>query len=207
MQFGRRFVKIYLAGPEVFLPDAREVLDRKISLARAAGFEPLAPGDLEIPPAATRREQGEHIFLVDKNLMLSADVIIANLTPFRGLHADVGTVFELGFMHGCGKHVFGYSNVTDDHHKRLVDYYRGEVTKTHDGQLRGPDEMLVENFEMNENLMLDGAIAAAGGAWVTHDAPDGRLYHDTTAYEAVLNVAAEQLLGRLSSGSSKQSFS
>ena len=54
--------------------------------------------------------------------------------------------------------------------------------------------MLIENFDMNENLMLDGSIVAAGGAWVTNDAPEDQKYHDTTAYEQVLSIAAEQLL-------------
>ena len=31
-------LKIYLAGPEVFLPNAREMLDKKAAMARAAGF-------------------------------------------------------------------------------------------------------------------------------------------------------------------------
>jgi nucleoside 2-deoxyribosyltransferase len=189
-------VKVYLAGPEVFVPNAREVLDRKIALARAAGFEPLAPGDLEIPPAPTRREFGENIYRVDEQLMMSADAIIANLTPFRGLHADVGTVFEVGFMRGRGKPVFAYSNITDTYYERLLGHYDGQVTMSPNGQMRGSDGMLVEDFEMNENLMLDGAIAAGGGAWETRDVPDARLYVDTSAFEAVLISAAHRLLGR-----------
>ena len=31
-------VRVYLAGPEVFLPNAREVLDQKIALTKAAGL-------------------------------------------------------------------------------------------------------------------------------------------------------------------------
>ena len=35
-------MNVYLAGPEVFLPNSGEVLNKKIALARAAGFDPLA---------------------------------------------------------------------------------------------------------------------------------------------------------------------
>lgn len=188
-------MKVYLAGPEVFLPNARDVLDRKIARARAAGFEPVSPGDLEIPPAPTKRQFGENISRIDEQLMMSADAIIANLTPFRGLHADTGTVFELGFMCGRGKPAFAYSNVTDDHYARVLAYYGGRVETAADGRLRGPDGISVEDFEMNENLMLDGAIAARGGAWVTQDTPEATRYADTTAFEAVLRIAAERLLG------------
>ena len=55
--------------------------------------------------------------------------------------------------------------------------------------------MLIEDFDMNENLMLDGGIAASGGSWVTHDVPDSRRYTDTAAFEAVLRIAARRLLG------------
>jgi len=40
----------------------------------------------------------------------SRDFGVLNLTPFRGTSADVGTVFELGFLTGLGKSVFAYTN-------------------------------------------------------------------------------------------------
>jgi nucleoside 2-deoxyribosyltransferase len=186
--------KVYLAGPEVFLPNARAVLDKKIALTRAAGLIPVTPGDLEIPKAPTKRQFGQNISAIDEQMMNSAQAIIANLTPFRGIHADAGTIFELGFMCGQGKAAFAYSNVTASHHRRLVDYYGGKVTMAPDGRLRGPDGLSVEDHEMNENLMLDGGIAARGGSWVTRDAPEGALYSDTTAFEEILKIAAEKLL-------------
>jgi nucleoside 2-deoxyribosyltransferase len=189
-------VRVYLAGPEVFLLNAREALDRKIVLTRNVGLEPVSPGDLEIPPAPTKRRYGENISRINEQLMTSADAIIANLTPFRGLHADPGTVFELGFMCGLGKAAFAYSNVIDDHYQRVLAYYGGQVSTAPDGRLRGPDGLSVEDFGMNENLMLDGAIAARGGAWVNHDAPAGQRLYDTTAFERVLIIAAEKLLGQ-----------
>ena len=89
---------IYLAGPEVFLPNAREILDLKAALTRAAGLIPVSPGDLEFPPTSSKWELGLAISAIDEKLMHQADAIIANLTPFRGLAADTGTCFELGFM-------------------------------------------------------------------------------------------------------------
>ena len=47
-------LKIYVAGPEVFLPNARETMDRKAELCRAYGFQAICPGDLEIPPQQAR---------------------------------------------------------------------------------------------------------------------------------------------------------
>lgn len=187
-------MKVYLAGPEVFLPNARSVLDKKIALTKAVGLVPITPGDLEIPKAPTKRQFGENISAIDERMMNSADAIIANLTPFRGLHADTGTVFELGFMSGQGKPAFAYSNVKADHYQRVVAHYGGGIVMAADGRLRGPDGLSVEDFEMNENLMLDGGIAVRGGVWITHDAPPDALYSDLTAFKQILAIAAKRLL-------------
>lgn len=117
--------KVYLAGPEVFLPNAREMLDRKAALAREAGLIPLSPGDLEIPHTNSKRERAAAINAVDEKMMIEADAIIANLTPFRGIAADTGTAFELGFMCASGKPVFAYTNVARDHSGRVSDLYGG----------------------------------------------------------------------------------
>lgn len=186
--------RVYLAGPEVFLPDARAVLDSKIALTRAAGLTPVSPGDLAIPEMPTPRERGLAISQIDEQLMLSADAIIANLTPFRGVGADPGTVFELGFMCGRGKRPFAYTNVAAGHRARAIAWYGGEVRPDAAGRTRGPDGLLVEDFGMVENLMLDGGIEARGGAFVVGEAPEDALYTDLAAFERVLSIAAERLL-------------
>lgn len=186
--------KIYLAGPEVFLPNAREILARKAELARAAGFEPLSPGDLEIPVADTKKGLGYAISAVDERMMLEADAIIANLTPFRGIAADTGTTFKLGFMCALGKAVFAYTNVAANHYRRVVAHYHGEVSKGDDGHLRGPDGLSVEDFDMIDNLMLHGGVERRGGTVIVgHAAPDA-LYTDLTAFKTCLAVAADRLL-------------
>ena len=94
MSNGDRMLKIYVAGPEVFLPNAREIMDRKVELCRSYGFQAICPGDLEIPPQPTKKAFGLAISTVDEDMMNRADGVIANLTPFRGISADVGTCYE-----------------------------------------------------------------------------------------------------------------
>lgn len=186
--------KVYLAGPEVFLSNAREMLDRKAALAREAGFIPLSPGDLEIPPTNTKQERAAAISAIDEQMMFDADAIIANLTPFRGIGADTGTTFELGFMCGLGKHVFAYTNVVREHGERVADYYRGAVAADAEGHLRGADGLAVEDFGLIDNLMLHSGIARRGGVVIVGDAPPDALYTDVEAYKACLAIAAEKLL-------------
>ena len=187
-------VRVYLAGPEVFLPDAREQLDAKIELTRAAGLIPVSPGDLTIPETPTKREKGHAISGIDEQLMLSADAIIANLTPFRGINADTGTCYELGFMCALGKVPFAYTNMSADHHARAVAHYAGQVRPDAHGRLRGSDGMAVEDFDMIDNLMMHGGVERRGGVVVVGNAPEDALYTDLTAFREVLAIAAERLL-------------
>ncbi|NEI68840.1 nucleoside 2-deoxyribosyltransferase [Rhizobium lusitanum] len=187
-------MRAYLAGPEVFLPNAREILDRKIALTRSYGFTPVSPGDLSVPETETRRQRGLAISAINEKLMSSADLIIANLTPFRGVAADVGTAFELGFMCARGCPAFAFSNCTENHFERVRGLYGGEVHLGPDGRHRGPDGLALENFDMADNLMLDGGIAARGGVIVTRKVSADQLFTDLTAFEECLGLAAEKLL-------------
>ena len=183
---------VYLAGPEVFLPNAREQLDRKIALTRAAGLVPLAPGDLRISPQPTKRLIGHAISAVDEEMMDSADAIIANLTPYRGVSADTGTCFELGYMCAKGKLAYGYTNVAEDFRARLIGYYGGKVHVDDAGLLRGSDGLTIDDVDMSDSLMMQGGIERRGGSVIVHGAAPGDIFTDTTAFEACLGLLAER---------------
>lgn len=147
---------IYLAGPDVFFPNARAVGDRKAALCRESGFEGLFPLDED------EEEKGAAaIFLANRALMQRADVGFFNLTPFRGPSADVGTVFEVGFMHAQGKLLFGYTSSTLSY-PRSVEAVQGPL-ETRDGRLRDRDGNAVEDFGLKDNLMIERAILESGG--------------------------------------------
>ena len=101
-------MKVYLAGPDVFLPDAVEIGRQKIEICRRHGLIGLYPLDNVVDRAAT--DVSLRIFKANEAMMDQADAIIANLTPFRGPGADAGTVYELGYMAARGKFCLGYSN-------------------------------------------------------------------------------------------------
>lgn len=186
--------KVYLAGPEVFLPNAKEMLAVKADLVREAGFIPISPGDLEIPKADTRFEHGLNISAVDEKMMLEADAIIANLTPFRGVAADTGTTFELGFMCGQGKHVFAYTNVKSNHFNRLMEQCDNSALPDDTGRYRADDGIAIENCDMIDNLMLHGGVIRRGGSVVVGDAPADEIYTDLRAFKECLALAKKKLL-------------
>ncbi|WP_292814153.1 MULTISPECIES: nucleoside 2-deoxyribosyltransferase [Bacteria] len=158
--------RVYLAGPEVFLPQARELIERKRALSASVGFEPsplhadLSPGD-----AATPLGRGIGISRRNERRMDEAEICIANLTPFRGISADVGTVYELGYMAAQGKLVFGYTHEPRDYSERVA-AYDGGTARDEEGILRMTDGQMVEDHGMSDNLMLEGGILLREGALI-----------------------------------------
>src|SRR5665811_917591 len=75
-------MKIYLAGPDVFLPDAIEVGRRKVEICVRHGLTGLYPLDNAADLSAD--DASLAIFKGNQAMMDAADTIIANLTPFRG---------------------------------------------------------------------------------------------------------------------------
>jgi nucleoside 2-deoxyribosyltransferase len=85
-------MKIYLAGPDVFLPDAVEIGRKKAAICARYGVSGLYPLDNAVDLSAA--DASLTIFKGNEAMMEAADAIIANLTPFRGPSADAGTVYE-----------------------------------------------------------------------------------------------------------------
>ena len=154
---------------------------------------PISPGDLEFPPTTSKYELGLAISAIDERLMDAADAIIANLTPFRGIAADTGTAFELGYICAQGKPVFAYTNVARNHGERVRDLFRGVVVIDADGMPRGPDGIMIEDLGFIDNLMLHGGVVRRGGTVVVGDAAPESLYTDLSAFRQVLAIAAEKL--------------
>ncbi len=117
--------RIYLAGPEVFLPDALAVGAHKAALCAEHGLEGVFPLDAGLDLAGLAKpEQARRISAANEGLMRSCAGLIANLTPFRGVSMDAGTAFEVGFMRALGRPVLGYTNVTADYRERAEAWRR-----------------------------------------------------------------------------------
>ena len=186
--------RIYLAGPEVFLLNAKEVGEEKKTLCRKYGFEGVYPIDVEVKAQGkSPREFGLCISTVNEDLIRGCEVVIANLTPFRGPSADVGTVFEVGFAHGLGKLVLAYTNVAESFTDRTVKALNCKVTHGGDGLLRDELGMFVEENGLVDNLMIDGCIDANSGVLVVEQAPAGELFTYLGGFEKCL-IAAQKIM-------------
>lgn len=180
---------VYLAGPEVFHPDAETLSRRKADICRRYGLIGRFPLDSNVDLSGlTPPEQGMAIYRANRTLMDSCDACIANLTPFRGPSADVGTVFEIGYMIAAGKPVFAFTNDDRPYARRAADLSAGE--RTAGGGLADSDGMTIEEFGMRDNLMLDAGIALSGGAFVGRDVPPASRWKDLTAFEGCVRRLA-----------------
>jgi nucleoside 2-deoxyribosyltransferase len=185
-----RKLKVYLAGPEVFLPDAIAIGKKKKRICVRYGFEGLYPSDNEVAPDGSGGRVDLLIYRANRAMMQLADFGILNLTPFRGPSADVGTVFELGLMTGLGKPVFAYTNDEED----LLDRVKRAETAQFDAVAkawRDSTGMTIEDFGNADNLMIDATLAEQGRSMVRHHAMGDARFRDLTGFEACLRLAAE----------------
>jgi nucleoside 2-deoxyribosyltransferase len=190
--------RIYLAGPDVFLPDAQAEAARRKRICARHGLDAVSPLDpLPGEPAAwLALPEWQRIHRCNEAHIRSCDALIANLTPFRGPSADAGTVYELGFMRALGRPVFAYSNEAASFLDRTLAFVG--APQGGPGAWRDAEGMQIEEFAahaagMADNLMIDGGIAAAGGVLVRRAVPASARWSDLAAFEACVEAAGRIL--------------
>lgn len=186
--------RVYLAGPEVFLLTPHAIADAKKALCTAHGFEGVFPldGDLDLTGLAAR-EQAKKISAANEALIRGCQLVVANVTPFRGPSADVGTAYEMGFARGLGLPVFAYSNLVAPFAERVSAAILGGAKRRADGALADEHSMSIEPFGLLDNLMLEGAVDASGARICVHAADPSDLFTDLTAFKACLRQARDAL--------------
>jgi nucleoside 2-deoxyribosyltransferase len=180
--------RVYLAGPDVFLPDAVAWMERKKAICAGFQLVGVSPLDdlLNQPPAWANLPDWRRIALRNEAHIRSCSAIVANVTPFRGPSADVGTVYEIGFARGLGLKVFGYATVATAFLDRTLSSIGGGRQEA-DGSWRDADGLLVEQFGLFDNLMIEGGITESGGTLIRADQDR---WNDLTVFERCVQAAA-----------------
>ncbi len=175
----------YLAGPDVFLPDAVAHAAAKVEICRRSGLRGLPPLNEDAAMAAPELEPWQAIYRKDLAMMESSDLIIANLTPFAGASADAGTLIEVGWFLGKGKPIFGYSNTPESFESRM----RRQLGADHAG-------LGIEGFHLPDNLMIIGAVQSGG--YPVFVPTDGRArgLDALDVFETCVAAAARYFAGR-----------
>lgn len=183
--------RIYLAGPEVFLREAEAVFEAKREICRRYGFQGVSPLESHLDAEPIPQSQwGWRISRSNEACMRSCDLAIANLTPFRSPSADPGTAYELGFMRALGKPVLGYTNVCGTLRERTARHFGGQLQARDSGSgQEDPEGLLVEDFDLVDNLMLDGAILSSGFEVVVVAAPPAAKFTHLAGFEQCVQQA------------------
>lgn len=147
-------MKLYLAGPDVFRPDALAWADAARAQVAAAGHQALVPLDNEACTATG-------IYQANLALIAEADAVLANLNPFRGLEPDSGTCFEVGYALALGKRVVAYLADARPQAEKLLAPL-GPFSER-DGRLYDRTGWGVEHFGLPVNLMLGASCTVVEG--------------------------------------------
>lgn len=153
-------MQLYLAGPDVFRPDALAWAEQSRALVTARGHQPLLPLDNEASSA-------DAIYRANLALIAQCDAVLANGNPFRGHEPDSGTAFEIGYAVALGKRVIIYLDDVRPQLDKLA-ALPGGARQAPDGRLVDRQGLTIENFALPLNLMLaipadivHGGLAAA----------------------------------------------
>ena len=141
---------VYLAGPAVFHPAARQVFEYLVELCGKHGLTAITPEvDEQALAALDKADQAAWIRAQNVAKIRAADAVLACISPFRGPGADAGTAWEMGYAEALGKPVVAWSEEPGD--------YRSRVAA--DADPKGiwwcrQHGMIVEDFGLTDNLML-----------------------------------------------------
>ena len=120
------------------------------------------------------------------NALKQCDAVIANLTPFRGVSADIGTVYEVAYAIAIDKPVFAYTNVGLNLHRRVAKTIGLSEDSDAGGRSFASDGMIVEDFDLADNLMIVEAIRRQGWDIVSRSVSRDLVWSDLSAFEDCL---------------------
>lgn len=145
--------KIYIAGPDVFRPDALPFFQDVRDHAAQHDLVCLIPIDAEIEAKASSPEAvSAKIFHSNCDMIRNADMVLANMAPFRGLEPDSGTLFEVGMAYALEKPVILYD--VDANLTMLDRIFRaGQLAHFGNGHPVDVHGVMIENFGLPFNLM------------------------------------------------------
>ena len=96
-------------------------------------------------------------------------------------------------MAARGKLCLGYSNDPTIYAERVR---RFTEVSSQDGHLVDAEELTVEDFGLSDNLMMMHALDLHGCRLVTPRQAPADIWHDLTAFEACVRLAAERVASR-----------
>ncbi len=163
-------LKLYLAGPEVFLPNAMEHAESQRKLCITYGFAALHPMDNNLDLGRCDIETAKKIQLGDVNQIRECDIVVANCNPFRSVCVmDDGTAYELGYGNALGKVSYGYIANMEPLDRRTARDYPGTLNPDTGLYVDKDGYLVTDAFDTSINLMMQCGMLASGGRLIEGD--------------------------------------
>lgn len=150
-------LSIYIAGPDVFGVDDLEMGKAKVEICEKYGFNGLYPSFLLPEDLFSGNYDSDYVGEIVNERCLDgikkAEIILGNMTPFRGREMDSGTAFEMGFAKALDKIIYGYSMDNRTYIERMQQD-EGGVFVDDRGTYRDRTGYAIENVNEGENSMI-----------------------------------------------------
>lgn len=166
-------LKAYIAGSHVFWPkhEQEEFYNTIDQLSEKYGFEALVPKDGDVI-ADSKAKLAMLIYHKNIEMIKESDLVIADITSFRGVSADAGTIYEIGYARALNKPVVMWTDDTDVKWLGYARNYQEALPVEYKERIMRKDKYSVEDFGLVDNLMItrpfdlvhcsiDGAFEAA----------------------------------------------
>ena len=140
-------MKIYLSAPDVFMRNEREVAIEKKRICEEYGIQGVFPTEninMEYVLKQSPQDMSMLMYKANRNLIKQCDMILANVSPFRGKSMDVGVAHEIGCFDIMERPIYIYGNTNN--------VLANRIGMESDGYCK--EGYLVEDFGEVENLMI-----------------------------------------------------
>ncbi len=165
--------KLYLAGPEVFLPNAIEHAQFQKQLCEKYNFTALHPMDNTIDFGDKDYDTATKIYRSNIIQIEQADIIIANCNTFRSKCVmDDGTAYELGYGKALGKVLYGYVSNMDKLKNKTIENYPTKFDEKHKLYIDIDGYAVIDDYHTSINLMMQCGMTDSEGRLIQGDFED-----------------------------------
>lgn len=149
---------IYIAGPECFYANGKEMLGAMRKRAESFGFSVTLPNDKPLSlENEDLRKNADTIFANCVASMDASTAIIADLEQFRGSEPDGGTIYEIGMAYALGLRRYGYTRDARD----MV--YKHQGAGLRDGAIRDLDGKVLPYMDLPFSPAVVGSCKIVEG--------------------------------------------
>jgi nucleoside 2-deoxyribosyltransferase len=164
----RRY-KLYLAGPEVFLPNALEHAEKQKVICRKFDFIPLHPMDNNLDLGNHDIRTAMRIYLGDIGQIRESNILVANCNGFRGVCMDDGSAYELGYGNALGKISYGYIRELTSLVARVARDYPCPSIGANGVPIDCEGYLVSDDFGTSINLMMQCGMLRSKGRLIEGD--------------------------------------